>query len=92
MNKHNKGQSVVEYIMLLAVMVVIGMTIFKSDLFTKFMGSDSEFFAALRGYFEYTYRHGTPTGRNEDMTQTGISHDSYYKNGSTRFFLVKEYP
>ena len=95
---NNKGQSALEYILLLAVVVSIGTTLFKSKIFTDFMGPNSVFFETLRTRYEYTYRYGAPPTGIEDPSEGNAyatKHESYF-NGSvneTRFFTpVGTYP
>ncbi|TDJ05741.1 MAG: hypothetical protein E2O68_06065 [Deltaproteobacteria bacterium] len=96
--KGNDGQSALEYILLLMVVVSLSMTVFKSDAFKNFMGPDSVYFETLRKRFEYTYRYGSPpiTGTEEgDSNAYSSRHDSYYNStrGQTRFFTPAEpYP
>jgi hypothetical protein len=67
--KNNKGQSMLEYILLMAVMTTIGMTLFKSKVFTDFMGPNSVFFDELRSRYAFTYRYGSPPTENQDPTE-----------------------
>jgi len=96
--KDNKGQSALEYILLLMVVVSLSATVFKSDAFKNFMGPDSVYFEALRKRFEYTYRFGSPPipGTAEgDSNAYSTRHDNYYNTtrGQTRFFTpVESYP
>ena len=90
---HNsKGQSIVEYILLLAVLFSIMAAVFNSRAFKNFLGDDAEFFEMLRKRYEYTYRHGR--FGNEDTTPQpqavrGQNHDTY----SGRFFTPADpYP
>jgi hypothetical protein len=96
--KNKKGQSMLEYILLMAVMTTIGMTLFKSKVFTDFMGPNSVFFDELRSRYAFTYRYGSPPTGNEDPTEGNSysnKHEAYF-NGSTnetRFFTpVDTYP
>ncbi len=89
------GQSMVEYILLLAVLTSIGFGLFRSDAFKGVMGGDAEFFKKLRLQIAYSYRHGS-TGTIDNSSYAGF-HDSYYnvKENDTRFFgigLEDEYP
>ena len=91
-----KGQSVVEYIMLLAVISSITFSIINSDKFKDFMGKDSSFFAGLRSQLEYAYRHGYLNSESDrsDNNYSG-PHETYYNidDGQTRFFSGGEqYP
>ena len=91
-NKNQRGQSTVEYILLLAVVMLFVVTIMKSTAFQKFIGKDSPFFLALRNRFIYTYCHS----RNGDNIRESCSnlsgysdpvdHASYSKSGLSRFF------
>ena len=50
--KNEQGQSLVEYILLLGMLLMIGVSIFKSDQFKDIFGEDSSLFAKLRKQFE----------------------------------------
>lgn len=90
---NRKGQSLVEYILLLGMLLMIGVSIFKSDTFKNIFGEDSELFAKLKKQFEYEYRHGL-SGK-DDQTDEGYGgvHESFFSQGKTRFFSPDEpYP
>jgi len=90
---NRKGQSLVEYILLLGMLMMIGVSIFKSERFKNIFGEDSLLFEKLRKQFEYEYRHGL-SGR-EDATDNsyGGEHESFFTKGKTRFFSPDEpYP
>ena len=53
-----KGQSTVEYLLLLVVVISLASVVFKTRLFQEIFGRDSDFIAALIGRMEYAYRHG----------------------------------
>ena len=95
---YNEGQSVVEYILLLAVLGTISISILGSSRFKDFMGSDSAFFLALKKYQEYSYRHGSPGYDDVSTTDSGGLHELYInpsspKGRSTRFFMpLSKYP
>ena len=91
---NNKGQTAVEYILMMAVIASIILTIVTSDAFRSLFGEDSRVFLTFKNYIEHTYRHsfngeGDATGTYGDFS--GF-HDSYTQDGGgdTRFFLVKE--
>ena len=54
----NGGSPTIEYVLLLAVVVALASTVFKSKLFQEVFGRDSDFMAALIVRMEYAYRHG----------------------------------
>ena len=54
----NKGQSVVEYILLLSVITFITLTIMRSDFLKKSIGPEGNVTAAIKKMFEHSYRHG----------------------------------
>ena len=95
----SKGQSTVEYLLVLSVVFTIGASVFYSPWFKKILGPDSEMFAKMRTYLEYSYRHARPPSPNYDgdpneIDDTGSAHESYFsaQNG-THFFLPAEpYP
>ena len=95
------GQSTVEYIMLLAVVMTFTMIVLKSDLFQSLIGGDGVFYLELKHQLEYAYKNGLPprgaegvrfpAPANPDYTNL-TSHDSYYngsgsQNNTSRFFL-----
>jgi len=90
---NQKGQSMVEYILLLSVIVTLGVAIFRSDLFQNLWGPESEIFRRLKENLAFSYRHGL--GGENDRTQNNYSgkHETYYDGSKTRFFLpTDEYP
>lgn len=94
-----QGQSAVEYLLLLSVVVSLGLTVFKSDVFKKMFGENSGMFESLRKRMEYNYRYtqDTEKGKTEDnfSSYSSPSHDSYVSaNGTeTHFFSPKQkYP
>ncbi|MBI2521629.1 MAG: DUF4244 domain-containing protein [Bdellovibrio sp.] len=97
MNRSGKesGQSTVEYILMLAVVASLAATILNSEMFKKLLGKDSVLFKKFARTLEYTYRHGVygtidPTQRTPPF---GNAHDSYYKDGKSRFFMSRDkYP
>jgi hypothetical protein len=92
--KSEKGQSVVEYILLLLVIVVLSNAVFKSDLFLDFVGPDSDFFQRLKVQTEYAYRHGVNHQIDDDSDYEG-GHHTYInpQSGLTRFFTnIDAYP
>jgi hypothetical protein len=93
LKKQNQGQSTVEYVLLLAVIMVLVYSVLQSDRFKETLGQDSEIFAAMEKYIEYTYRHGGP-GLTDPSTYAG-DHETYKKDGAigTRFFTpAEQYP
>jgi len=88
---NEKGQSAVEYLLLLVVVTSLSYAVFKNPKFKEFFGQDSSFFAAMRDRMQYSYRHGL-VGFEDNSSYTGI-HDTYATGGSTRFIApVARYP
>lgn len=81
MNLGRKGQSAVEYILLLAVVVALTMGVFKSKAFQDFFGDDSAFFAELARGIESNYRYGLTLDDTSDNP-----HPGFYVSGGSRFF------
>ena len=86
MIENKKGQSLVEYILLLGMLLMIGVSIFKSAQFKQIFGEDSSLFEKLRRQFEYEYRHGLSGELDRTDNSYGGEHESFYTQGKTRFF------
>ena len=88
-----KGQSTVEYILLLGVIMMLTTGILNSDAFQNFLGPDSEFLTVMKNRMEYSYRHGQP-GTSDTTNYNSAQHDTYLApTGQTRFFLPEQtYP
>jgi hypothetical protein len=92
--KNTKGQSAVEYILLLAVISTIGFSLINNRRFKEFVGGDKGLFAGLRKGIEYSYRYGRPLDDQVDFEEamefkySSNKHDLYFnaKDGSSRFF------
>ena len=92
----DRGQSTVEYILLLVtVMFLVGL-VMKSPLFADLLGDDSNFFRVLKNRMEYSYRYAhEPTGgvdpsgsgRDDGPLSDPKSHTSYAADddNSSRF-------
>lgn len=98
MGKNNKrndlGQSVVEYILLMSVVMSLAMMIFKSRYFKNFFGPDSVVFNNFRLSLEHSYRHGFPgklESKEREQERYNEVHESYFSEGDTHFFFTKEY-
>ncbi|MDA9189752.1 hypothetical protein N9O57_02100 [bacterium] len=99
--KNEKGQSTIEYVLMTFVIATFIVTIFKSAPFQRLFGTESEFFAAMRRYIEYSYQHGSGSKKTTNYTYTddSLEHGTYVneapKKGSkaTRFFIpIEKYP
>jgi hypothetical protein len=92
--KNKKGQSVVEYILLLAVLSSIGYSFYNNRAFKEFIRGDVGLFANLRKRMEYSYRYGREMDGNVDHAQAmgfqyqSNKHDTYFnaKTGNSHFF------
>lgn len=93
--KSQKGQTLVEYILLLAVAVSLVLTIYRSKAFKKLFGEQGLLGLQIKQQNEYSYRHAGPKkGTGADISRTnkeGNSHPSYTDPdvGGTRFFGPK---
>jgi hypothetical protein len=91
---NKKGQSAVEYILLLAVVSTLMFTLVNSKSFKDFLGKDSGFFKTLAEKYAVSYRHGLLNG-DDDLDYTGHDHVTFYNEGSntSRFFTNRKgYP
>lgn len=94
---NSKGQSLVEYILLLAVISSIGFALFNSQKFKNFFGGTG-FFETFRHGIEYSYRYGREMKgpedheRGMDFSYGSRAHDTYWNNskGQSRFFTGTE--
>jgi hypothetical protein len=98
-NLSEKGQTLVEYILLLVVAVSLFMTFYKSQTFRRLFGEQGEIGKKLKSQNEFSYRHafyGSGPARTTlpdiDRDNKDISvHPSYAEPGvGTRFFGPKE--
>ncbi len=98
--RKDSGQSVVEYVLLLAVLTFIASMIIRSPLFKQWMGQDSLLFVEMRRQMVYSYCNPMPA--RPDSVET-CEHDystvleSYRaaagSDEGTRFFIpADEYP
>ena len=95
--KNQKGQSVIEYVLLLGVVMLFILVVIRSTAFDNFLGEGSPFFKILRERFVYTYCQGRkgndPTKCHSVNYNNPEDHPSYSANGVSRFFSGKEkYP
>ncbi|OIQ18546.1 MAG: hypothetical protein BM556_09840 [Bacteriovorax sp. MedPE-SWde] len=86
------GQSTVEYIMLLVVIMSLGLLVFKSAAFKNVLGPNSSMFAAMAKKMEFSYRYGH-NGTDDTFRDSGNDyktpeHDAYRNkdDGRSRFF------
>ncbi|MBH47953.1 MAG: hypothetical protein CME71_07245 [Halobacteriovorax sp.] len=83
-----KGQSTIEYVLLLAVVMLLVAIVLRSPLFADLLGEDSSFFKVLKHRMEFSYRF-THLGVEPDVGLKDITtpeqHDSYSKGGRSRF-------
>ena len=100
--KNSLGQSTVEYILLLAVLVGIGVTIFKNPRFKNLLSGKDGFFLTMRKGMAYSYRYGRMPSTDAEyeagmqFEYSTLKHDTYYNSsaGQTHFFFApeKKYP
>lgn len=90
--RSERGQTLVEYILLLVVALSLTLTFYNSEAFKKLFGPQGEIGKKIKSQNEFAYRHAYSIGRPEgdvprDNREGGI-HPSYHdvKNGGTRFF------
>ncbi len=98
--KKERGQSVVEYILLLAVLSALGITLLNSKKMKDFLAGKDGIFKTMKKGLAYSYRYGRdlPTAKDPDQKltfeYTNTKHDLYMgDDGKTHFFLpYKKYP
>ena len=85
------GQSVVEYILLVAVLISFVFLVFSSQRFKNLFGTDSEFSRSFANRLSCQYRFASSTMVNNctniNRNYQGRIHPSYFPTGGqTRFF------
>jgi len=88
-----KGQSTVEYVLLLALVMFLVSTVIRSPRFQEYFGENSAFFTMLKDRMEYSYRYtqlGNRAGSGREDINDPKNHDSYAKDGSSRFATSAE--
>lgn len=92
---NQEGQSVVEYIMLVAVVTLLTVSVLQSDAIRELLGEDSNLMLLLGTKIEYAYRHGRDGTFDTSNIGSFTAHESYYNNevGQSRFVLPSDpYP
>ena len=89
--KNQLGQTVVEYILLLAVAVSLIVTFYRSATFQRFFGTQGEIGRLYKLDSEWGYRHASMTGKATETNEpkfTVEEHASYWNAGQsqTHFF------
>jgi hypothetical protein len=89
--KNQRGQTVVEYILLLAVAMSLIITFYRSATFQRFFGTQGELGRLYKLEAEWGYRHASMTGRATETNEPKASaeeHASYYNEDKsmTHFF------
>ena len=90
-NKKKKGQSTVEYILLLVVVMSIASAIFKGAGFNRIFGPNGTIATEYRKQLEFSYRHGfIKSGAAGEKPDYGNGkHESYRSNTNSRFFSAQ---
>ncbi len=93
--RNQQGQTVVEYILLLAVAVSLVLTFFNSAAYRRLFGSQGSVGMRIKSESEFAYRHAFVKPGAPDIARDnkdGSIHPSYYDadNNSTRFFGPRE--
>ncbi|MEE2670557.1 MAG: hypothetical protein VYA54_02540 [Bdellovibrionota bacterium] len=77
-NLNVKGQSTVEYILVLAVVISMSLLVFRSNGFKNLFGENGRFSDVYKRQMEYSYRHGRPGDERFRTPNYGSDqHDSY---------------
>lgn len=92
--KNQRGQTVVEYILLLTVGISLVYTFYRSQAYQRLFGENGTIGQAIKTESEFNYRHAYPrkAGDINQVDYGGTTHPSYYDalSGQTRFFGPKE--
>ncbi|MGE3609454.1 MAG: hypothetical protein AB7I27_07695 [Bacteriovoracaceae bacterium] len=95
--RNQQGQTVVEYILLLSVVISLVVTFYNSQTFKKLFGTNGAVGLRMKANNEFGYRHAylSVDGNYIDFpreNRDGSIHPSYYdaEHGETRFFGPKD--
>ncbi|MBF0359760.1 MAG: hypothetical protein HQK49_02060 [Oligoflexia bacterium] len=99
-DNNHKGQSVVEYIMLLMVVISLAIIVLRHPKFKEMLGANGTFYAGMRKNIEHGYKHGYSYNSKETDVDGNVSdidngeHWSYYSKvkQESRFFQTLSYP
>lgn len=88
---NQRGQTVVEYILLLAVAMSLIVTFYRSATFQRLFGDQGELGQLYKQEAEWGYRHAHISGRKPGPSlpiESAEDHSSYYnaEKSQTRFF------
>lgn len=94
--KQQKGQTMVEYMLLLSVVTAIVLTFYKSKLFQRYFGNAGLIGQTIKTRSEFSYRHGYMGTEDPHPkgSRNGATHPTYADPaGGSRFFGPREpYP
>ena len=94
--KRKNGQSTVEYILLLTVVMLFVNTVIRSDVFKQFFGGNSTFFQTIATGMARNYRYASIVTESEVIgADPVLAHPSFAKDGGSdsHFFVIaEEYP
>jgi hypothetical protein len=99
--RNMQGQSVVEYILLLAVISALGANIYRSKRFKDLLAGKQGLFATMKIGMAYSYLYGREYQGNSTFDPTvpfdysSKNHDTYFntQKSSTHFFINSDpYP
>ena len=76
--KNNKGQSVIEYVLLMAVVMALAFGVFNSQYFKDFFDSEGTFFSVLATRIQHTYRNALYVEEND--LDYNSPHPSFYNS------------
>jgi hypothetical protein len=96
--KNSKGQSLVEYVLLLVVLSSLGYSIYNTKRFKDFIAGDQGFFLTMRKGIAYSYRYGREYKNDIDFEEKmefnyqSNKHDTYFNadQNNSRFFTGTE--
>ena len=90
--KKDLGQSTVEYILLLAVVLFLGLSVFRSRYFQDFFSEDSRFFTSIKSQIEVAYRQTHLMPSDENQLDYSTFHRSFSVDGDESHFFISLQP
>lgn len=86
--KKQGGQSTVEYLLLISVVIILLTAVIKNRHLQNYIGEGGEFFRRYKQVISYTYRHGRYGNKEDGQDDYILEHDTYKREGDRPKFVI----